>query len=507
MTQILSTYLIHHWTQSMKQNLITFSLFLTMSLLITTPTSAQRKQLNRGFQPQTRSQPQANVTDQLEKLYRSRDYLKAIEEGNRILQSDPNNHIALYFRGSAQVDYGTQTRNSKIVRAGIKDAREAVEKSQRKIANYYIPYLFGMTTLSTLENKKSYADTAISIATAVMNSSQVSGEDKANLYFQRGNTQLSINQLDKAIGDFQSAVRLHPKHLAAYSSLAEVYARKGDKQRAVGTHDQIVLLFHDSPLAWNNRGMYYQQIKEFDKAIKDYTKTLELSPKYIYAYTNRGFTYLEQGNPAEAEKDFTQSLTINPQQPAIYNMRGSARLAQGKLKEAIEDQLQSIKLDPQNPVSLANLGFTYFYAAKLDESQAAFQKSLSLNPNQKYLLPWQYWLTVQKGTAETEGVELIKGSLEQSPDKRDWVDFILLRMAKKISDEELLSAVTNKQNESRNSQICEAHFFLGLIKADAADFKNAKMHFKEALKTNAFHLSAYQGATLAINHSKSPINN
>lgn len=491
----------------MKQKSLIQLTVLLLCLCILPSVNAQRRQIIRGSQPQINPGPAStDVSGQLEELYQKKDFPKVVEEANKVLQTDPNNHVALYFRGAARVDYGTQIGSNKIVRKGIEDAREAVAKSQRKVASYYIPYLFGMTSLSTMENKKEFAETAVSIATSVLQNPKIQGETRANIYFQRGNTNLTLNKLDDATTDFQSAIRLAPKHLAAYSSLAEAYVRKGDKQKALGAFDQMILLFPENPLSYNNRGMYYQQVNDYDKAIQDFTKTIELNPNYIYAYTNRGFTYLEKGDLAEAEKDFSQSLRLNPQQPVIFNMRGSSRLGQGKLNEAIADHEQSIKLDPQNPISYANLGFTCFYSALYDKSEGAFQKSLELDPSQKFLVPWLYWIQVQKGAADTEaGMKLAKESLEQEPGKRDWVDFLILKMAGKITDQELLSAVTEAKGEAQAAQRCEAQFFLGMISMQENDFQNARKHFQASLDTKAVHLSAYQGAFLALNHPNSEL--
>ena len=43
--------------------------------------------------------------------------------------------------------------------------------------------------------------------------------------------------------------------------------------------------------AYNNRGIAYDEKGEFDKAIEDYKKAIELNPEYADAYNNRGLAY------------------------------------------------------------------------------------------------------------------------------------------------------------------------------------------------------------------------
>ena len=40
--------------------------------------------------------------------------------------------------------------------------------------------------------------------------------------------------------------------------------------------------------AYHNRGYFWKNKKEYDKAIKDYTKAIELDPEYAWPYNNRG---------------------------------------------------------------------------------------------------------------------------------------------------------------------------------------------------------------------------
>lgn len=47
----------------------------------------------------------------------------------------------------------------------------------------------------------------------------------------------------------------------------------------------------DNYMAYNNRGIAYRNNQQHEKAIIDFTRAIELSPKYANAYTNRGGVY------------------------------------------------------------------------------------------------------------------------------------------------------------------------------------------------------------------------
>ena len=71
----------------------------------------------------------------------------------------------------------------------------------------------------------------------------------------------------------------------------------------------------------------------------------------------------------------------------------------------------------------------------------------------------------------------------------------------------LLKAVDDSTPESKNAQLCEAHFFIGLRKSKLGDKKQAAAHFQKSLETKSAGLSAYRGAqfqlqALAISDAK-----
>ena len=44
---------------------------------------------------------------------------------------------------------------------------------------------------------------------------------------------------------------------------------------------------------YNNLGIAYSQIKNFDNAIKAYTNSIKINPKFVDALNNLGITYKE----------------------------------------------------------------------------------------------------------------------------------------------------------------------------------------------------------------------
>jgi tetratricopeptide (TPR) repeat protein len=63
-------------------------------------------------------------------------------------------------------------------------------------------------------------------------------------------------------------------------------------------------------LAYLNRGNCLFKKKEFDKAITDYTKVIELDPKNPDTYVNRGDCYYKMKKKEEACKDWNKAKEL-----------------------------------------------------------------------------------------------------------------------------------------------------------------------------------------------------
>ena len=64
--------------------------------------------------------------------------------------------------------------------------------------------------------------------------------------------------------------------------------------------------------AYINRGVAYADKHEYDRAITDYTKAIEIDPRDALAYFNRGNAYRDKGEYDRANADYTRAIEINP---------------------------------------------------------------------------------------------------------------------------------------------------------------------------------------------------
>ena len=448
--------------------------------------------------PAATNDPYAQQKIQADQAQQQGDYAKSIALTSQILQQKPDDHVAYYLRASARVEAGRAQGNVQSIREGVADAREAIRHSRNQNINYYLPYLYGMMNLAVMENKKSHAETALTVANQVLARPELTPEEKANFHYQRGMIYLPLNKPQEAAQDFTETIKLSPDHFAALLALPDAYALAGNNEMALASFNQVIQKQPNSPVVYNNRAMFYQQQGKLQEAINDFSRAIQIEPKYHHAITNRGFAYLEGGKPDTAEADLTQSLSIEPNQPFVLGMRGEARLLQGKIAEAIADQKKAVQMDPQNPALHSDLGFSYFFNKEYPSALSEFKLAAQLAPEQmKVLDPWVYLAMVQSNQKSAADARF-QSAIAKKPDDRDSVDNLLLFSRNCSTPSELLDSIDQKDVERAKAQICEAYFFIGQKALLAGDSATASQNFQASLNTNMKGLSAYRGAQYAL---------
>jgi tetratricopeptide (TPR) repeat protein len=70
---------------------------------------------------------------------------------------------------------------------------------------------------------------------------------------------------------------------------------------------------------YNNRGIAYGEKGQYDQAISDFNRAIELNPRDIKAYNNRGIVYRLKGQYDQAISDFNRAIELNSLDAEAYN--------------------------------------------------------------------------------------------------------------------------------------------------------------------------------------------
>ena len=84
-----------------------------------------------------------------------------------------------------------------------------------------------------------------------------------------------------------------------------------------------------------------------EKALKDFSRAIDIDPSRADAYVGRANTLSTLGRYEEALSDYNRAIEIDPELANAYANRGSAHSQTGQYKKAIADYEKALELDPE----------------------------------------------------------------------------------------------------------------------------------------------------------------
>ncbi len=129
-----------------------------------------------------------------------------------------------------------------------------------------------------------------------------------------------------------------------------------------------------------NLGVAYNSLRDHTRAIEAFNKALELDPKYAAAYLNRGLAYNVLGDRARAIADFTKAVEVGQGFALAYDNRGIVHGAMGDQAGAIADFNKAIEVDPGYAPAYYDRGGAYQAIGDYAGAIADFTKAIAIDP-------------------------------------------------------------------------------------------------------------------------------
>lgn len=251
--------------------------------------------------------------------------------------------------------------------------------------------------------------------------------------------------------------------------------------------EQTYRLNSESWMAHNYFGIKNLQQGQFDQAMDQFHKALEIKPNYVDAADNLGLALLQKGRPDEAIIQFHKALEISPGDAEVCNNLAAALLQVGNTNEAISYCQLALRGKPDYADAQFNWGIALFGEGNVDDALGHFQKALEINPEYAQAHAHAGMILSQKGRAD-EALAHFQKALEIKPDNAD-AHFYLGNLLRQKGRQDEAMMHFRKALEI-NPSYADAHLNLGNMLLQTGNVDEAIAHFQQALRLNPEYANA-----------------
>lgn len=154
----------------------------------------------------------------------------------------------------------------------------------------------------------------------------------------RGEIAMIDGKTEHAVEFFSAALAGNPRLETAYNDRGNAYIRLKDFDKAISDYS-VAMLLGPGPVHWSCRARAYLLKKEYFKAMQDATVAINKDPKYDYAYRNRAEAWEGLKNFKQARVDYDTALEVTKERPLYLYYRAQFFMRQNEPKLAQADFL------------------------------------------------------------------------------------------------------------------------------------------------------------------------
>ncbi|MEQ8824433.1 MAG: tetratricopeptide repeat protein [Filomicrobium sp.] len=213
--------------------------------------------------------------------------------------------------------------------------------------------------------------------------------DNATAYSQRAFAHQVSGEHQRAISDYENALRVQPNHVFSLLNRGRLYGELKQYEPAIRDFSTVITM----PLsegfstqeyrqdASRGRAEAYEALGKYKLAIADYTKLIQHDPEAGWIAETRGRLYYKAGHYGKAVKDFTALLRGSPNSSFYLFGRGQAYYKKKDYQRAITDFNRVIEIAPRHIAAILYRADIFAATGQKGEAIVELQKAVALDPS------------------------------------------------------------------------------------------------------------------------------
>jgi lipoprotein NlpI len=298
-----------------------------------------------------------------------------------------------------------------------------------------------------------------------------------------------------------ASVRLNPAHLLADASLfkAQLEFQADDYDAAIADFGRTLELDPRNQFAAFDRGVVKMRKNDAAGAIADFSLVIAINPHSVPAYGDRAVAKQSTGDFTGAIADFTRILELDPKDGLIYYDRGFAKILQGDFAGALPDLDQAIALGQKDAKTYANRAKARYAQDDFEGAAADYATVIRLQPDATYP---RFFLAL--ALRRLHRSDAPAGLAEAVPTwKAGWPKTIGLFFTGALTEASFLTAAQDDPKTASQHQ-CEAFYYAGMIHLLKNENPAARDLFTQCVATGVTTFAEYGLARAELTRLNQP---
>jgi tetratricopeptide (TPR) repeat protein len=193
--------------------------------------------------------------------------------------------------------------------------------------------------------------------------------------YARGLDNFNRQNFEKAAGDLNAWLKLHPNDGKADYLLARTY-----RNLSLSTLEQLLATAPDSYAAHELLAQTYQNAEQDAKALAEYKIVENIVPNLPGVHFSIGHLLLKTGQQEEALAELEAELRLNPDHGGANAELGTILLNQQQAAKAIPHLEKALQANPDQWATYRDLGKAYYMQKDFPKAERALQQAVRHDP-------------------------------------------------------------------------------------------------------------------------------
>lgn len=230
-----------------------------------------------------------------------------------------------------------------------------------------------------------------------------------------GTLALMSGDLPGAVTSFRAALREEPDNTEATLGAAATLIQQGNDEEARALISPILQNDAKNPVAHYLSGVLAQGIEQYEQALSEYKKAIELDSEYIEAYVAMATVYMALKQNREAMKTLDDAAKAVPGSALIKLTLADSHAENQDYASAVVNLNEALEIEPDNPIIHFKMAQMYRKMEELEDAQNALDEVSRIDPAYPGLSVEQGYLMELSGKI-SDALRSYEAALKKNPD-------------------------------------------------------------------------------------------